>query len=924
MNILCVDDELSLLEQTKIYLEERIDEAEVDTSSSVQKAINKIENNDYNIIVSDYFMEPKDGIDLLEELRNEDDHTPFVMFTGKGREEIAMQALNLGANQYVQKGGDPKAQYDFLAKIIKQEVEHYNNERERKLHRAYFSKLFEKSPEAIVLVDNDDIILKANKAFERLFQYDKIEAEGKKINDLIVPEDQKDNAKYVSNFVLSGESTEVETIRKRKDGSLINVSVLGYPIKLEDQQIGAYGIYRDITERKKAEKALKESKKTYESIYQTMLTLANEDDLNKVIKIIADEAKELIDTTHCTVYLVDEKKGVLKPFYSNEPRYKEEILDYNVPFGEGVTGLTYEKGESDYLNYDEDEQYYTLVPDSDAEGEKVSILSTPLYNDDETIGVITLGKIDNKFDDSDVRMIEIFARQAELAIQRAENLEKIRKSKENLIESKNKIKNLHRVSTDLQKCESIDEIFDLTIDAAKDILNFEACSIDIVENDKLKTKALSSDFPLDEMSSRPLDRGGIDTKTYRENKSYIVNNTFEDKFAKPIKEEIKSLISIPLGEIGVFQAGANQFDYFDKERLELAELLISNVSEAFKRVKYENELQKSKQKIEQLHEYSAPLQKTNSKKEIYEITVEAAEEILDFYSCAIIEHIEDGYIVRKSTDKMLEKGEILTEKGVYDETYKDNKSFLLNDIQKFNDSEPQRNYYESGISVPISGFGVFQAVSNEKNYFKPEDLELTELLISHVDNAFKRIESEKEIREKESFYRAIFENTGTATVIIEEDGTISLANSKMNKLLGFYDDDAEGHNWKEFVVEEDIKRMDKYHKLRREDPELAPDEYDFQLLTRDGEKKHVHLTINMIPGTSKSVESMLDVTQEKEALKKKNRYERMIKRDLRNNIDMIGTYMDILEDSDLDENQQEQIDKMKATVNESLESIDET
>ncbi|MFW6196076.1 MAG: PAS domain S-box protein, partial [Thermoplasmatota archaeon] len=258
MNILCVDDEKSLLEQTKIYLEKRIDEAEVDTSSSVKKAINKIEDNDYNIIISDYFMEPKDGIDLLEELRNEDDGTPFVMFTGKGREEIAMQALNLGANQYVQKGGDPKAQYDFLAKIIKQEVEHYNNERERKLHRAYFSKLFEKSPEAIVLVDNDDVILKANKAFERLFQYDKIEARGKKINELIVPEDQKDNAKSVSNFVLSGESTEVETVRKRKDGSLVNVSVLGYPIKLEDQQIGAYGIYRDITERKKAEKALKE------------------------------------------------------------------------------------------------------------------------------------------------------------------------------------------------------------------------------------------------------------------------------------------------------------------------------------------------------------------------------------------------------------------------------------------------------------------------------------------------------------------------------------------------------------------------------------------------------------------------------------------------------------------------------------------
>ncbi len=611
MKILCVDDEESLLEQSEIYLEQFLDEAEVDTSSSVNNALGKINKNDYSIIISDYFMEPKDGIDFLEELRENDDDTPFVMFTGKGREEIAMQALNLGANQYVQKGGDPKSQYDFLAKIVKQEVKHYKNEREKKLHRAYFSKLFERSPEAIVLVDNDDIILKANKAFEDLFQYNKFEAEGRKINDLIVPEDELDSAESISGFVLSGESAEVETLRKRKDGSLVNVSIIGYPIELENEQIGAYGIYRNITERKKAEKALKESKKTYESIYQTMLTLANEDDLDKVIKIIADEARDLLDTEHCTVYLADKKEKVLRPFYSNDPKYKKELLNFNVPFGKGVTGRTFERGETDYLNYDEEDQYYTLVPGSDAEKELVSILSTPLFDDEEVIGVVTLGKIEKRFDDSDVRMIEIFARQAELAIQRADNLEKIRRSKENLLESKNKIKNLHRVSTELQKCDDLDEIYDLTVDAAEDILEFEACLIDIVENRKFKTKASTSNFPLEKKSNRSLEDGGIDTKTYRNKESYIVNDTFKNKDAKPIKDEIKSLISVPIGELGVFQAGASEIDYFDEESLELAELLISNVGEAIKRVKYEQEIQMSKKKIEQLHEYSAPLQKTS-------------------------------------------------------------------------------------------------------------------------------------------------------------------------------------------------------------------------------------------------------------------------------------------------------------------------
>jgi len=923
MKILCVDDEESLLEQSEIYLEQFLDEAEVDTSSSVNNALDKINKNDYSIIISDYFMEPKDGIDFLEELRENDDDTPFVIFTGKGREEIAMQALNLGANQYVQKGGDPKSQYDFLAKIVKQEVKHYKNEREKKLHRAYFSKLFERSPEAIVLVDNDDIILKANKAFEDLFQYNKFEAEGRKINDLIVPEDELDSAESISGFVLSGESAEVETLRKRKDGSLVNVSIIGYPIELENEQIGAYGIYRNITERKKAEKALKESKKTYESIYQTMLTLANENDLDKVIKIIADEARDLLDTEHCTVYLADKKEKVLKPFYSNDPKYKKELLDFNVPFGKGVTGRTFERGETDYLNYEDEDQYYTLVPGSDAEKELVSILSTPLFDDEEVIGVITLGKIEKRFDDSDVRMIEIFARQAELAIQRADNLEKIRRSKENLLESKNKIKNLHRVSTELQKCDNLDEIYDLTVDAAEDILEFEACLIDIVENGKFKTKASTSNFPLEKKSNRSLEDGGIDTKTYRNKESYIVNDTFKNKDAKPIKDEIKSLISVPIGELGLFQAGASELDYFDEESLELAELLISNVGEAIKRVKYEQEIQMSKKKIEQLHEYSAPLQKTSSKEEIYEITLEAFEEILDFYACAILEHEDDGYIVKRSTDEMLKEGEFLSEKGIYHETFSKYESFLINDIKEFKESKPNQEYYESGISVQIGEYGVFQAVSDKKNYFDPEDLELTELLISHVNNAFKRIESENEIREKESFYRAIFENTGTATVIIKEDGTIFLANSKSNRMLGFYDEGINGHKWDEFVVEDDIKRMNKYHKLRREDPELAPDEYDFQLLTRNGEKRHVHATVNVIPGTKKSVASLLDVTKKKEALKNKGKYENIIKNDINNNMNMLDTYLDILEETNLNEKQQKQIDNMKKTIEKSLDLIDE-
>ena len=296
---------------------------------------------------------------------------------------------------------------------------------------------------------------------------------------------------------------------------------------------------------------------------------------------------------------------------------------------------------------------------------------------------------------------------------------------------------------------------------------------------------------------------------------------------------------------------------------------------------------------------------------------------MDFYVCSLIKYDGDNYVVSKSTDDKLPEGKILQKKGIYHETFDKYESFLINDIQKFEESQPFKHYYKSGISVPIDGFGVFQAVSDKKDFFNPEDLELTELFISHVDNALKRIRSEKEIREKESFYRAIFENTGTAMVIVDKDGTISLANSKMNRLVGYFDNDVSGKDWRDFVSDEDVKRMEKYHKLRRDDYELVPNEYDFQLLTKEGEKKHVFLTINMIPGTSKSVASLLDVTKRKEVMKEKDRYERLIKKDLDNKLDMIDTYIDILKDSELTDKQKEHLDSIKNKVDKSFELIEE-
>ena len=121
IDILYVDDETSLLEIAKLFLEKDGD-FNVHVFDSVRLALEALESRKFDAIVSDYLMPETDGIEFLKSLRKSGDRTPFILFTGKGREEVAIEALNSGADYYLSKGGDPKSQFAELRNMIIQSV----------------------------------------------------------------------------------------------------------------------------------------------------------------------------------------------------------------------------------------------------------------------------------------------------------------------------------------------------------------------------------------------------------------------------------------------------------------------------------------------------------------------------------------------------------------------------------------------------------------------------------------------------------------------------------------------------------------------------------------------------------------------------------------------------------------------------------
>lgn len=154
----------------------------------------------------------------------------------------------------------PVGEEDEIGQIILSSIRNITQiketEIELKQQKAYFEQLFYNSTEGIVLLDNNHHVLKVNKKFEKIFSYSEKEILGKDLDNYILPDMNFKEGRNFTKQVQNGHRIVCETVRKTKEGNLIDVSIHGFPIKLFDGNIGIYGLYNDITERKRKEKKI--------------------------------------------------------------------------------------------------------------------------------------------------------------------------------------------------------------------------------------------------------------------------------------------------------------------------------------------------------------------------------------------------------------------------------------------------------------------------------------------------------------------------------------------------------------------------------------------------------------------------------------------------------------------------------------------
>jgi PAS domain S-box-containing protein len=250
LRILHVDDDAEFIAVAKQCLEEQY-QFQVDTTSSAEEALKKLENSEYDAIISDYQMPGKNGLELLRALRQQGRDIPFILLTCKSKEEVAIEALNSGVEQYITKHGDAEATYEEVNRSILSAVNRRKTGKLLKESEEKYRKLFEEGMDAIFVADAETgILIDCNRAATELTGRTKSELIG--MHQRFLHPEEENGPEFGRVFEQHRSDKEGQTIEDHiitKSGEVRDVTIKPSLIEVNGKRI-VQGIFRDITEQK--------------------------------------------------------------------------------------------------------------------------------------------------------------------------------------------------------------------------------------------------------------------------------------------------------------------------------------------------------------------------------------------------------------------------------------------------------------------------------------------------------------------------------------------------------------------------------------------------------------------------------------------------------------------------------------------------
>jgi len=296
IHILHVDDEPDFADIVASFLEAEDERFTVETATSASEGAERF-SHDIDCIVSDYDMPDRNGIAFLEDIREKHPDLPFILYTGKGSEEIASEAISAGVSDYLQKQRGT-SQYTVLANRIANAVTQYRAEREIEETERRYQRLIEESTDLISVVDENGTFQYLSPAAEHLLGYRSDELMGENGFEFVHPDDQKASMDVFSALVTNPERRVTTEFRfEHADGTWIWLGVRGRNL-LDDSTIDGLVVYTwDITDRKQHEQELRQKERRYQAIFNDPNILVGLTDTDGTILDTNQTALEYVDAT---------------------------------------------------------------------------------------------------------------------------------------------------------------------------------------------------------------------------------------------------------------------------------------------------------------------------------------------------------------------------------------------------------------------------------------------------------------------------------------------------------------------------------------------------------------------------------------------------------------------------------------------------
>ena len=349
IRVLYIDDERDLLELGKLYLEQS-GEFIVTTVQSAPEALRILELKKFDATISDYQMPEMDGIQFLKVVRSRGDKTPFIIFTGRGREDVVIEALNAGADFYLQKVGEPRSQFAELAHKIRHAVMQRQADVSIRDHERREAEIINFLPDATFAIDTRGVVIAWNRAIEEMTGVPAAEMLGKGNYEYALPF-YHERRPILIDLVLNNDPAMVARYPyvKRDGNTLISETTIPHfnngrgavvwfiASPLYDNRgtvVGVIESIREITDRKQVEDSLSESEERFRNISDLIPDFAYSCRMTPDRVFAIDWITGAPEQT--TGYTIDEIKEMTC--------WKFLVIDEDIPvFEKNVTGLLLEE-----------------------------------------------------------------------------------------------------------------------------------------------------------------------------------------------------------------------------------------------------------------------------------------------------------------------------------------------------------------------------------------------------------------------------------------------------------------------------------------------------------------------------------------------------------------------------------------------------